>query len=337
MACSLLPHHCRCLFNHQTHPRKVNPFFLAFFLVIQLIDTSKGWQTINKSLATDMSGEIISPLLKDAFWQSAANHYKKIIRIPAGSQTPYWLQFASLASRNGMATNSVYLARIDNSQVDAVNLKLLDTLKDGIYDPSALYILEQRFIIPALASARPVDMFANIDGFTVLAPGWLKCTSCIQISEEKRINIEQLRPLNRSFIGFSDQAKDQQSIFYLGNGWSWQEAWGTWSDGAVAVVNIPWPKQTPRTLKINLKAFVITDKHPVQKVNVLINGAPFTQLEFTEFNNNSLVIPISKEMLSKPFLNVEFEIQTPGQPSKLIGNNKDRRKLGIGLVTAIFN
>ena len=318
-------------------PVKLTPFLLAFFLVIQIGDTSNGWQTIRKSLARDMSGEINSPLLKDAFWQSAANHYKKIIRIPAGSQTHYWLQFASLASRNGMATNSVYLARIDNSQVDAVNLKLLDTLKDGIYDPSALYILEQRFIIPALASARPVDMFANIDGFTVLAPGWLKCTSCIQISEEKRINIEQLRPLNRSFIGFSNQPKDQQSIFYLGNGWSWQEDWGTWSDGAVAVVNIPWPKQTPHTLKIDLKAFVITDTHPTQSVEVFINGALYTQLELNEFDNNSLIIPISKEMLTQPFIKVEFKMQTPGQPSKLISGNKDQRKLGIGLKSAYFD
>ena len=318
-------------------PVRLTLFLLAFFLFTQLCDTSKGWQAINKSLARDMSGEINSPLLKDAFWQSAANYYKKIIRIPAGSQTPDWLQFASLASRNGMATNSVYLARIDNRQVDAVNLKLLDTLKDGDYDPSALYILEQRFIIPALATAKDGAIVANIDSFTVLAPGWLKCAACTPISEGKRIKTEQLRPFNKSPMGFSNQIKGLNSIFYLGNGWSWQEAWGTWSDGAVAAVNIPWPKQTPRTLKIDLKAFVITDTHPTQTVDVLVNGALYTHLELNEFDNNSLIIPISKEMLAKPFLNIEFKIQTPGQPSKLISGNKDQRKLGIGLVSAIFN
>ena len=180
-------------------------------------------------------------------------------------------------------------------------------------------------------------MLAKIDGFNVLAPGWLKCTSCSKISEEKRINIQQLRPLNRSLLGFSNQPKDQQSIFYLGDGWSWQEDWGTWSDRAVAVINIPWPKQTPRTLKIDLKAFVITDTHPTQSVDVLVNGALYTRLELNQFENNFVIIPISKEMLNHPFLNIEFQMKNPGQPSKMINGNQDQRKLGIGLKSINFD
>jgi hypothetical protein len=310
---------------------------LGILLVIQIVDTSHGWLTIRQNLAQDMSNEVHSPLLKDPFWQSAAKSYKKIIRIPAGTQTLNWLQFATLAAENEISTNSIYLARIDSQQLKLANSKLIDALKSGSYDRSALYILEQRFIIPALATAGPDDMLAHIDGFNVLAPEWLKCKACPQISEEKRIDTEQLRPLNRSMMGFSNQLKDQQSIFYLGNGWSWQEDWGTWSDGAVAVVNILWPKQTPRTLKIDLKAFVITNTHPTQSVDVLVNGALYTHLELNKFDNNSLIIPISKEMLAKPFLNIEFKIQTPGQPSKLISGNKDQRKLGIGLKSAYFD
>jgi hypothetical protein len=310
---------------------------LGILLAIQIVDTSHGWLTIRQNLAQDMSHEVHSPLLKDPFWQSAAKFYKKIIRIPAGTQTLNWLKFATLAAENEISTNSIYLARIDNQQVNAANSKLLDVLKNGNYDPSTLYILEQRFIIPALATIGPDDMLAHIDDFTVLAPGWLKCKACPQISEEKRINTEQLRPSNRSLTGFSSQAKDQQSIFYLGNGWSWQEDWGTWSDGAVAAVNIPWPKQTPRTLKIDLKAFVMTDKLPTQSVDILVNSAPYTHLELNEFDNNSLVIPITKEMLTQPFLKVEFKINNPGQPSKLISGNKDQRKLGLGLKSIYFD
>lgn len=317
-------------------PPKASAVCLAFFLAIQISDTSNGWLKIRKSLARDMSAEINSPLLKDPFWQSAAKEYKKIIRIPAGSQTLNWLQFASLASQNNMSTNSVYLARVDTRQVEAVNLKLLDTLKDGSYDSTALYILEQRFIIPALATAKDGDVIANIDSFNVLAPGWLRCTSCTQISNAERLNMEQLRPLNRSLMGFSDQAKDKKSIFYLGSGWSWQEGWGTWSDGATAELNIPWPKQISHTLRIDLKAFVITNSHPAQLVDVIVNSEQYTHLQLNEFDNNSLVIPISKEMLAQPFLNIKFKMQTPGQPYKLISENKDQRNLGIGLKSAYF-
>jgi hypothetical protein len=318
-------------------PANLATVLLGFLLAIQLIDTSDGWLNIRKSLARDMSAEINSPLLRDPFWQSAAKEYKKIIRIPAGSQTLNWLQFASLAARNNMATNSVYLARIDNRQVDLVNTNLQDIIRNGGYDPSTLYVLEQRFIIPTLASSGPDDMLAHIDGFTVLAPGWLKCKVCPQISEEKILKVKEFRPTNRSQMGFSNQAKDQKSIFYLGNGWSWQEDWGTWSDGAIAVVNIPWPIQTPRNIKLDLKAFVITDKHPTQSVDVLVNGVPYTHLELNKFDNNSLVIPITKEMLTQPFLKVEFKINNPGQPSKLISHNKDQRKLGLGLKSIYFD
>jgi hypothetical protein len=310
---------------------------LGILLSIQIVDTSHGWLTIRQNLAQDMSHEVHSPLLKDPFWQSAAKFYQKIIRIPAGTQTLNWLQFATLAAENEISTNSIYLARIDNQQVNTANSKLLDVLKNGNYDPSTLYILEQRFVIPALATIGPDDMLAYIDGFTVLAPDWLKCRACPKISEERRINTEQLRPSNRSLMGFSNQAKDEKSIFYLGNGWSWQEDWGTWSDGAVAAVNIPWPKQTPRTLKFDLKAFVMTDKHPTQSVDVLVNGALYTHLESNQFENNFVIIPISKEMLNHPFLNIEFQMKNPGQPSKMINGNKDQRKLGIGLISINFD
>ena len=310
---------------------------LGFLLAIQIMDTSPGWLTIRQNLAQDMSNEVHSPLLKDPFWQSAAKFYKKIIRIPAGTQAPNWLQFASLAAENQISTNSIYVARIDNQKVNAANLKLLDVLKKGNFDPTALYILEQRFVIPALASSGPEDMLAHFDGFTVFAPGWLRCKTCPPIPDWKRIKTEDFRPPNRSQMGFSNQAKDQKSILYLGNGWSWQEEWGTWSDGTKAIINIPWPLQTPRTIKFDLKAFVMTNKHPTQSIDVLVNGAPYTHLELNEFDNNLLIITISKEMLTQPFLEVEFKMNNPGQPSKLINSNQDQRKLGLGLKSIYFD
>lgn len=318
-------------------PTKATPFLLGFILVIQLADTSNGWLKIRNSLARDMSTEINSPLLKDPFWQTAASHYRKIIRIPAGTQTLNWLQFASLANRNSMSTNSVYLARVDNRQVDAANSKLQDLLKNGKFDPTALYIIEKRFIIPALASSGPDDLLSNIDGFTVLAPGWLKCEACSQVPIKKQIKAEEFRPTNNSSIGFSDEMKDQKSIFYLGNGWSWQETWGTWSDGVSSELNIPWPKQSPHSLKMNIKAFVITDKHPTQSIDVFVNSVPFSHLKLNQFDNNLITIPISKEMLSRPYLNIKLEIHNPGKPSKLISGNQDKRLLGIGLVSARFD
>jgi hypothetical protein len=321
----------------QLTPSKVATLLLGFLLAVQIADTSKGWLTVRQNLAIDMSTQIASPLLKDPIWNSLASHYKKIIRIPANSQTLNWIQFASLAAHHAVATNSVYLARVDQQQVLEANSKLKNIIKGGNYDAVALYILEPKWIVPALLTAGPDDVIAQIDGFTFLAPKWLKCKTCIPIPSENQIQLEQFRPPTGDQLEFTDQPKDKRSILYLGEGWSWQEAWGTWSDGSFATINIPWPKQTPRTLEIKLKAFVITDKHPMQSVDVLVNGVLFTRLELSEFDNNSLVIPISQKMLTLPFLNLEFQLNNPSQPSKLIGGNTDQRKLGIGLVSMRFN
>jgi hypothetical protein len=81
----------------------------------------------------------------------------------------------------------------------------------------------------------------------------------------------------------------------------------------------------------------MTDRYPTQSVDVLVNGAPYTHLELNEFDNNSPIIPIAKEMLTQPFLNVKFKINNPGKPSKLINGNKDQRKLGLGLKSIYFD
>jgi hypothetical protein len=321
----------------QLTPSRVAILLLGFLLAVQIADTSKGWLTVRKNIAIDMSNQIASPLLKDSIWNALASHYKKIIRIPANTQTINWIQFASLASRHAIATNSVYLARVDQHQVLEANSKLKKMIEEGNYDPNTLYILEPKWIVPALLTTGPDDVIAHIDGFTFLAPKWLKCKTCIPIPSENQIQLEQFRPSTGDRLEFTDQPKDKRSILYLGEGWSWQEGWGTWSDSEIAVLNILWPKQTPRALEIKLKAFVITDKHPMQSVDVLVNGALFTRIELSEFDNNSFVIPISQKMLTLPFLNLEFQLNNPGQPSKLISDNKDQRKLGIGLVSIRFD
>ena len=310
---------------------------LGLLFFIQIIDTSSGWLSVRKSLSRDMSDELHSPLLKAPFWRSAANHYKKIIRIPAKSQTPYWLQFASLASANNMSTNSVYLARVDSKQVANANQKLIQILADGNFDPSALYILEQRYVIPALLSATSNDLIAIVDGFFVLSPKWLDCELCKESLGVKRMNVSDFRPMESTPIGFTNQIKDQKSIFYLGDGWSWQENWGTWSDGSNAIINFPWPNKTPKNLKITFKTLVVTDLHPTQKIDVVVNNYLHKQIVTQQFDENEVTIPISKSMLTFPFLKIEFRFHNPGQPSTLFRNNKDQRNLGIGLVSVKFD
>lgn len=305
-------------------------------LVLQVTDTNRGWSTTRKDLAQDTYAEIYAPDLKSPFWRSAAAHYKKLIRIPAMSQSNKWVQFAWLASEYGMKTNSVFFARVDSGKVALANQDLKAVIMKGKFDNNSLYIFEDRFLIPILATRGPNDIVAKVDGFLILAPGWKTCKSCAPIAPEDWISNDQLPNPSNNAIGFSNQKKDKDLVFYLENGWSWQEDWGTWSDGKSAILNLPWPKKTPHSITLNFKTFLDPNKHPSQTIDIWINGVFDRQIEIRQYENNYLLLPLSKKMLESPYLNLEFRFKNPVIPNDLVSENKDKRTLGIGLISAQF-
>jgi len=309
---------------------------LAGALVLQVVDTNRGWALIHKELAQDTYVGIFAPDLKNSFWKSAATHYKKIIRIPAMTQSSKWVQFAWLASENSMQTNSVYFARVDNQRVAKANQDLKEVIAKGEYDINALYIFEDRFLIPILATQGPNDIVAKVDGFLILAPGWKTCESCIPIAPKDWINKAQLPSPSDNTIGFSNQKKDKDLVFYLENGWSWQEDWGTWSDGKASTLNLPWPKKNPRSIALNFKTFLDPNKHLSQTIDIWINGVFDRQIEIRQYEDNYLMLPLSKKMLESPYLKLEFKFKNPVIPNDLVPANKDKRTLGIGLISAQF-
>ena len=309
---------------------------LAGALILQVVDTNRGWALVHKELVQDTYAGIFAPDLKHPLWNAAGTHYKKIIRIPAMTQSTKWVQFAWLASEYGMKTNSVYFARVDNRKITKSNQDLKEVIAKGEYDPNALYVFEDRFLIPILATRGPNDIVAKVDGFLILAPGWKTCKSCVPIAPEDWIHNDQLPNPSDNAIGFSNQKKDKDLVFYLENGWSWQEDWGTWSDGKSAILNLAWPKKTPSSITLNFKTFLDPNKHPSQTIDIWINGVFDHQIEIRQYENNYLMLPLSKKMLESPYLKLEFRFKNPVIPNDLVFENKDKRTLGIGLISAQF-
>ncbi|MCE7527902.1 DUF6311 domain-containing protein [Polynucleobacter sp. IMCC 30228] len=333
-------HYCLIIFSIylicKVSSTRIAIVILTGALVLQVVDTKQGWALVHKELAQDTYAGIFAPDLKNPFWQSAAQHYKKIIRIPAMTQSSKWVQFAWLASEYGMKTNSVYFARVDNRKIAKANQALKAVITQGEYDPNALYVFEDRFLIPILATRGPNDIIAKVDGFLILAPGWKTCKSCVPVAPEDWINNDQLPNPSNNAIGFSNQKKDKDLVFYLENGWSWQEDWGTWSDGKAATLNIPWPKKTPHSITLNFKTFLDPNKHPSQTIDIWINGFFDRQIEIRQYENNFLTLPLSKKIIEDPYLKLEFRFKNPVVPNDLVPENKDKRTLGIGLISAQF-
>lgn len=317
-------------------PKRIALAIVSIAFIIQVADTEKGWSSTRRSISQDVTGGNYTPDLSNVFWNNAASHYKKIILIPATSQSPKWIQFATLSAIHGLQTNSVFFARPDIEKLEESNKKLLRMINDGDYDSQALYIIERRLLIPILETVKPSDLIANLDRFYILAPAWMECKDCIRVPSKYQITLNDLSPVVDSPIGFSKKEKDWLAPYYLESGWSWQEDWGVWSDGDDAVLNLPRPKTSPKSVTLNFNAFLVHKLHEILSVDVWVNGLFYRNLQLSQYEGNRLEIPISKQMLKKNFLKIEFKLQNPVKPIDLISDNKDVRMLGIGLVSAEF-
>lgn len=109
--------------------------------------------------------------LPDPFWAEAARHYRAIRAVPAANMGEHWESIARFAAQRGLATDAVYLARMDTARLEALAEEVPQRLRAGRFEPRTLYVLRDGAPAPRLDPAR--DALLRVDGLTVLAPGWL--------------------------------------------------------------------------------------------------------------------------------------------------------------------
>ena len=317
----------------KSYSRKTAIAILAIGLVIQIADTSAGWLPKRQQLMQPKSSEW-GTSLTDPFWGEAAKKYKKIVRIAAANNNHNWETFAYYAVRNHLATNSIFLARVDEQKMITENHRLNLQIKEGKYDPDTLYILENDKVIPALKSLnRKSDLLASIDGFSVLAPGWLDCKECLGVPE--KLFVEGLMPyyhLDEPIV-FGRSGKNIIP-FVLLSGWAYPEAWGTWSDGRSAKLVLPLPSDNPSKFVLKSRAFVF-QQHPQQILIVRVNEEFSHRVVLEKDQGNEIIIPIPPKALKNGYLMIDFEFQAPLKP-KDVGFGDDERSLAIGIESGIF-
>ena len=75
--------------------------------------------------------------------------------------------------------------------------------------------------------------------------------------------------------------------------------------------------------------------HPVQRVEVLVNGRPLKIFNLEKPEHNEIVLPLDAQMRKEGFLVIQFIFLDATQP-KEIGLGKDDRYLAIGMESAQF-
>jgi hypothetical protein len=320
----------------QRFPKRLALALIAFCFFIQIVDTSAGWLPLRRDLDNASSKAIESPLTSQ-FWGDAAKRYKKLAHIPAKNNMYEWRVFARYAAQNKLATNSVFLSRVDEGRLKQANMSYMHAINSGMYDPDTLYIFESGLVFPVLAKLKSSsDLFMQIDGFNVLAPGWKtcdKCTASLIDAQEISKNLPTLQP--GSPILFSSKA-NPQNLYFLSSGWGNPESWGTWSSGKVSEITLPPSIYRYKTISIELRALV-SDRLPTQEVGIEINHVSLGRKILTQGDKNFIVINLPKDADNSKNLTIKFNLPNAARPLDLGLTRDDERTLAIGIVSALVN
>ena len=318
----------------RTFSHKIALAILGVCFLLQTADTSKGWLHNREQLAHYVSPDEHLQKLSDLFWSQAPKYYRNLTLVPSVNMPPNWENFSIYAASHSLTTNAVHMARIDLAKQNQSNIKLNQQIDSGMFDRDTLYVVENRFVIAALATAPVSTAIAKIDTFNIIAPDWNSCNGCPPINSEFILAKDRYALKLDEVISFANTSPNRS--YYLRKGWSWSEDWGTWSDTDKAILNFSWPTRPAKSLTLKFDTFVVKGKHPIQEIDVTVNGIFYQRIVLTQVYDNQLEIVLTPEMKTGSYLSIEFKLHNLARPADLIVDRPDHRKLGIGVRTAVF-
>jgi hypothetical protein len=142
---------------------------IAILLVVQIADTRAGWSQFRQKFATVASGWN-SPL-KSPLWQAAAPRYKKVRRLVPGNGHAGWKEISYYAALNGMATDAVYMARVDRNRVQALVARTNKDIEAGTLETDSLYVVDADVVDRLRPHVGAGDLLTQADGYWVFAIG----------------------------------------------------------------------------------------------------------------------------------------------------------------------
>lgn len=290
-------------------------WILAACLALQIYDTSAGWrlfQPYRAEPALAWEGQLSSP-----FWGVARGRFDALRALPPSNRPEGWARVSALAASTDMASDMVYLARVNESGLDQLRARADALLDSGGFEENTLYVLDEDAVQRARAVLGERDFIGLIDGFHVLVPRGLDCVPCLQTAGGA---VQMSGDGETASWDFSGGQHREMLI----DGWSAAEPWGVWTDGALARIQLP--EAVPAALRLRISGYAygpnagadIVVRLGGQAGIIKLGGTPGEAVLDLRNPDNASVI--------------EFVIPTPTSPDST-GQGGDRRALGLALTS----
>jgi hypothetical protein len=310
--------------------RRASIVMITLFLAVNIYDSAEALASIRTSYANPPKWE--SPL-KAKLWNDFARRYDKVLYVLPYNNFTEFVPWVDYAARHSLPINMGYFARADENKIKTAQLKLTKELVAGDFDASALYVFEDKKLWDvAILKLKDDDLAGELDGFHVLAPGLKTCKDC-SVDSLNVFPVQQDRYFEIP-DGFLSFRRGDAGDRYLLHGWAWPEPWGTWSDGHEAVIHLKLKKAPTEKLALHISglAAVLKEKHPLQRIDVIINNYKLWTIERNSLEEKTHVIFIPKYIYHKTNGKIEIILRFPDAVSPAdLGLNEDRRMLSFGL------
>ncbi|WP_200332539.1 DUF6311 domain-containing protein [Thiocystis violacea] len=313
-------------------PRRLVAPALLLVAALQWLDT-RPLQAHVKARSTETA-----PILTDARWRTLVPLHDELLLYPPmfctadtkGMDLDFDLQL--LAAHAQLHTNSLYAARwvpdcTREVGQDAYRVKLkprrLIVFQNPPFSPGQLH----RMSVPQTACRK----FEN---------GYACSLEWERLPEDLKTEWSA-HPLDA--VSAYDPGRELHLIAgspdsnHLGAGWSLPEAWGTWSLGRKAQLELPLARPLKGKTLAEFEVNALLGKtFDSQRVKVFVNGYPLAEWFFTETDAGGwrrVELPAEvAEGTSR--LTFEFRIARPRSPAEIGLSDGDLRPLGIALIHA---
>lgn len=292
-------------------PRRARSYVLVTAALLQLVDL----HGVTDDIADEMAEAKLTRSLEHPIWTHIPSHYRDLVSVPASHRQTDWPTLAWYAARNKMGANIGYLSRTVPAARLAGRRRHMDAVTSGKYDRSTVYYFPSKVLWTFSQQVMaPDDVALTADGFHLILPGaraWWRERDSEPPPEQDALLGEEIR--------FTSEGHGPGLLL---DGWSWPEAWGTWSADKQATLVLPVPAN--EAVRITFAWRSIMNRARPQHVRVHLGDAVFP----VEFPRTRSVIHSTFEVTSPSrALDVRLEI---AEQLTILG----KRPVGIGLVSA---